>query len=190
MERGRTPPAAAACLSWVVYHRAYHPAFADRVPYNVVVAELDEGPRLITNVVGIEGGEGLAIEMPVELQAETEGDSPSRGFAVSSPTATATRTVAAGAAFAGDRIEPAVALAASGLVDDIALECLAERTIVAGLRARRNNPEAGPTCASSAASRRCCRSRARAAAGSSATSARPTRPPERAPPLGSRASWG
>ncbi len=62
---------------------------------------------------------------------------------MSSAAATATRTVAAGAAFAGDRIEPAVALAASGTVDDIALECLAERTIVAGLRARRNNPEAG-----------------------------------------------
>jgi hypothetical protein len=45
-------------------------------------------------------------------------------------------TVAAGAGFAGDRIEPAVALAASGVVDAVALECLAERTMVAGLRER------------------------------------------------------
>lgn len=54
-----------------------------------------------------------------------------------------TRTVAAGAAFAGDRIEPAVALGESGIVDDVALECLAERTIVAGLTKRRENPELG-----------------------------------------------
>ncbi|MGH2949441.1 MAG: acyclic terpene utilization AtuA family protein, partial [Solirubrobacteraceae bacterium] len=53
------------------------------------------------------------------------------------------RTIAAGAGFAGDRIEPAVALAGSGLVEDVVLECLAERTIVAGLRARRADPEAG-----------------------------------------------
>jgi hypothetical protein len=52
-------------------------------------------------------------------------------------------TVAAGAGWAGDRFEPAVLLAASGEVDAIALECLAERTLVAGLRARRANPEAG-----------------------------------------------
>jgi hypothetical protein len=54
-----------------------------------------------------------------------------------------TRTIGCGAGFAGDRIEPAVALAASGRVDAVVLECLAERTLVPGLRARRANPEAG-----------------------------------------------
>jgi hypothetical protein len=53
------------------------------------------------------------------------------------------RTIAAGAGFAGDRIDPAVALAGSGVVDTVVLECLAERTIVPGLRAQRANPEAG-----------------------------------------------
>ena len=38
--------------------------------------------------------------------------------------------IGSGAGFAGDRIDPAVALAASGEVDAIALECLAERTLV------------------------------------------------------------
>lgn len=52
-------------------------------------------------------------------------------------------TVASGAGFAGDRIEPAVALAGSGLVDCVGLECLAERTVVAGLYARRADPGAG-----------------------------------------------
>ena len=53
------------------------------------------------------------------------------------------RTIAAGAGFAGDRIEPAVAFAASGYVNTVVLECLAERTIVPGLRAQRANPEGG-----------------------------------------------
>ncbi len=52
-------------------------------------------------------------------------------------------TIGAGAGFAGDRIDPAVALAASGMVDVVALECLAERTLVAALRARAASPEAG-----------------------------------------------
>jgi hypothetical protein len=53
------------------------------------------------------------------------------------------RTIACGAGFAGDRVEPAVALAGSGEVDAVVLECLAERTLVPGLRARRSDPEAG-----------------------------------------------
>ncbi len=53
------------------------------------------------------------------------------------------RRIAGGAGFAGDRIDPAVALAASGEVDAVVLECLAERTLVPGLRARRQDPEAG-----------------------------------------------
>jgi uncharacterized OB-fold protein len=38
--------------SWVVFHQVYHPAFADRIPYNVAVVELEEGPRITTNIVG------------------------------------------------------------------------------------------------------------------------------------------
>jgi hypothetical protein len=53
------------------------------------------------------------------------------------------RRIGGGAGFAGDRIDPAVALAESGEVDAVVLECLAERTLVPGLRARRQNPEAG-----------------------------------------------
>src|SRR5215210_9596759 len=53
------------------------------------------------------------------------------------------RTIAGGAGFAGDRIEPAVALAGSGRADAVVLECLAERTLVPGLRARRSDPRAG-----------------------------------------------
>jgi uncharacterized OB-fold protein len=38
----------------VAYHRAFHPAYRDDVPYNVVIVQLDEGPRLFSNVVGVE----------------------------------------------------------------------------------------------------------------------------------------
>ena len=57
-------------ISWVLYHQAAHPAFADRVPYNVAVVELDEGARLITNILAPE--QELAIERPVVLQIEQE----------------------------------------------------------------------------------------------------------------------
>jgi hypothetical protein len=52
-------------------------------------------------------------------------------------------TLGAGAGFAGDRIEPAVQMARSGEVDAIALECLAERTLVNALRVREASPERG-----------------------------------------------
>jgi uncharacterized OB-fold protein len=57
-------------ISWVIYHHAYHEAFRDRLPYNVALVELDEGPRLITNIVNPEAG--MKAERPVELRIEDE----------------------------------------------------------------------------------------------------------------------
>jgi hypothetical protein len=37
-------------LSWVVFQRAYHPAWLARTPYNVVLVQLREGPRMFGNV--------------------------------------------------------------------------------------------------------------------------------------------
>jgi uncharacterized OB-fold protein len=59
----------AKLVSWVVYHIAYHPAFKDRVPYNVAVVELEEGPRLISNIIG-DGA--LAIDRALALVIEQE----------------------------------------------------------------------------------------------------------------------
>jgi uncharacterized OB-fold protein len=42
--------------SFVVFYRVYHPAFAKEVPYVVAVIELDEGPRLVSNIIGIDPG--------------------------------------------------------------------------------------------------------------------------------------
>lgn len=57
-------------ISWVVYRQAAHPAFTDRVPYNVAIVELDEGPRLITNINADPAD--LAIEQPVALAVAVE----------------------------------------------------------------------------------------------------------------------
>lgn len=40
----------AQLLTWATYHRAYHPAFADSLPYTVALVELDEGPRLMAGL--------------------------------------------------------------------------------------------------------------------------------------------
>ena len=49
----RDSKGAGRVYSFVVYHRVYHPGFENEVPYVVAVVELDEGPRLITNIVGV-----------------------------------------------------------------------------------------------------------------------------------------
>ena len=36
--------------TYTVVHHPTHPAFQDQVPYVVAVVELDEGPRIVTNV--------------------------------------------------------------------------------------------------------------------------------------------
>jgi uncharacterized OB-fold protein len=58
-------------VSWVIYHHAYHPAFQERLPYNVTLVEIEEGPRLITNVVNLRDRQ-LAIALPVRLRVENE----------------------------------------------------------------------------------------------------------------------
>ncbi|MBN9078714.1 MAG: hypothetical protein BGN87_23175 [Rhizobiales bacterium 65-79] len=52
--------------TWVVFHKLYHPSFAKDIPYNVAFVELEEGPRIISNIVGVKNDE-LYIGMPVEV---------------------------------------------------------------------------------------------------------------------------
>ena len=56
-------------FSYVVYHRVYHSAFAQDVPYAVAVIELDEGPRMYSNVIGI-APDKLVCDMKVEIVYE------------------------------------------------------------------------------------------------------------------------
>jgi uncharacterized OB-fold protein len=56
-------------FSYSVMHRAYHPAFANKVPYALVVIELEEGGKINSNVVGIEPHRlrcGMAVEVTFE----------------------------------------------------------------------------------------------------------------------------
>jgi uncharacterized OB-fold protein len=39
-------------LARVTYHQAFHPAWADATPYDVVLVQLEEGPRMFSNVIG------------------------------------------------------------------------------------------------------------------------------------------
>ena len=57
-------------VSWVIYHVPFNKAFAGKLPYNVAVVELDEGPRAITNIVNPD--DGLKADRPVELVVEEE----------------------------------------------------------------------------------------------------------------------
>jgi len=51
--------------SWVVVHQKYFEAFADELPYTVLLVELDEGPRIISGLVG--EARRLRIDQPVEV---------------------------------------------------------------------------------------------------------------------------
>ena len=50
------------------FHRSYYPGFDDALPYNVAMVELVEGPRLMTNIVGLE--HGTLDEMPIGMEVE------------------------------------------------------------------------------------------------------------------------
>ncbi len=52
--------------SFVVFHRLYHKGWEGEVPYVVAIVELEEGPRLYANIVGIEP-EHVRCEMEVKV---------------------------------------------------------------------------------------------------------------------------
>lgn len=56
-------------FSFNVMHQVYHPGFAAEVPYAVVIVQLDEGPKLTSNLVGVAPGT-IRIGMPVRVVFE------------------------------------------------------------------------------------------------------------------------
>lgn len=56
-------------FSFAVYRRTYHPAIP--APYIVALIQLDEGPRMVSNIVGCEP-EAVEIGMPVEVCFQAE----------------------------------------------------------------------------------------------------------------------
>ncbi len=53
--------------SWVTYHESPHPAF--KAPYSVVLVELEEGMRIVSNLVDVKANE-IEVGMPVEVTFE------------------------------------------------------------------------------------------------------------------------
>ena len=60
-------------FSFVIYDRVYHPSFAEDVPYVVALIELEEGPRIVSNVIGI-APDDVRCEMPVEVWFDDVAD--------------------------------------------------------------------------------------------------------------------
>jgi uncharacterized OB-fold protein len=52
--------------SYTICYPPVLPAFADKVPYNAVVVELEEGPFIVSNAVGV-ANDGIVVGMPVEV---------------------------------------------------------------------------------------------------------------------------
>lgn len=55
--------------SFTVIRQAARPCFAADVPYVYAIVELDEGPRLLTNIVGI-APDAVTVDMPVRVVFE------------------------------------------------------------------------------------------------------------------------
>ncbi|HXJ36824.1 MAG TPA: OB-fold domain-containing protein [Candidatus Eisenbacteria bacterium] len=60
-------------FSWTVTHQGLVPPFMEDVPYAVVVVELEEGPRMVTAVRGVEPP-ALRLGLPVELRIVRASD--------------------------------------------------------------------------------------------------------------------
>jgi hypothetical protein len=53
-------------FTFCIYHQPFHPAWKDDIPYNVAYVKLEEGPLLMTNIVGCDNKD-IYIGMPVEV---------------------------------------------------------------------------------------------------------------------------
>ena len=52
--------------SWIIVHPPTLPAFKEKVPYPVILVELEEGIRMVSNIVDC-AIEDLRIDMPLEV---------------------------------------------------------------------------------------------------------------------------
>ena len=57
--------------SFGIMHQRYHPGF--ELPYNVAIVELEEGPRITTNIVGVPNDQ-IRVDMPVIVDWERHED--------------------------------------------------------------------------------------------------------------------
>ncbi|HZP56468.1 MAG TPA: Zn-ribbon domain-containing OB-fold protein [Dehalococcoidia bacterium] len=51
------------------------PGFQDAVPYSIAIVQLEEGPHMMTNIVGVEQTpEALQVDMPLEVTFEEQNE--------------------------------------------------------------------------------------------------------------------
>ena len=53
-------------FTYTIYHHVYNPSWKDDIPYNAVWVQLDEGPIMMSNIVGAKNEE-IYVGMPVEV---------------------------------------------------------------------------------------------------------------------------
>jgi uncharacterized OB-fold protein len=63
----------ATLFTFAIMHQKYHPGFFDELPYNIAVVQLEEGPRLNSNVAGV-ANEALRAGMPLTVTFEDVGE--------------------------------------------------------------------------------------------------------------------
>ena len=60
-------------FTWTTTHRAVDPAFADEMPYAILVVELEEGPRVVGNLVDLRPEE-LRLDLPVHVVLDVRSE--------------------------------------------------------------------------------------------------------------------
>jgi len=58
--------------SWIAFHRAYWDGFKDELPYNVCLVRLQEGPLLVSNLVGSSDGAKLGATVRAVFRPATD----------------------------------------------------------------------------------------------------------------------
>lgn len=60
-------------FAYIVYHKLYNKAFAADLPYNVALVQLEEGPRMYSNIVGCNND---AVKVGDKVEAVFEAVTP------------------------------------------------------------------------------------------------------------------
>jgi uncharacterized protein len=60
-------------FSFVVFHKLYHKGWDGEIPYAVAIIELEEGARMLSNVIGVPV-EDVKCDIPVEVVFEDATD--------------------------------------------------------------------------------------------------------------------
>lgn len=60
-------------FNYIIFHQKYSEAWADDLPYNVIMVQLDEGPRMFSNMVDIDNND-IKIGQRIEVVFERATD--------------------------------------------------------------------------------------------------------------------